>query len=117
MVLDNIGDDTLSCNLEVLAQLGHVVSIVDLVQPQNLLQAWDQNANYHFALARQNRGKLDEPGALVERDRLRSHVSVAYSLADTPPVHARPRSYDNGIREKIAIVAEPSADPAQVFAR
>ncbi len=37
VVFDSIGGDTLSRSPEVLAQLGRVVSIVDLAQPQNLL--------------------------------------------------------------------------------
>ncbi len=67
VVFDSIGGDTLSRSPEVLAQLGRVVSIVDLAQPQNLLQAWGRNASYHFVFTRQNRGKLDELSALVER--------------------------------------------------
>lgn len=88
VVFDSIGGDTLSRSPEVLAQLGRVVSIVDLAQPQNLLQAWGRNASYHFVFTRQNRGKLDELSALVERGRLRPHVGAVYSLADIPP---RPR--------------------------
>ncbi|MGV8637771.1 zinc-binding dehydrogenase, partial [Pseudomonas aeruginosa] len=84
VVFDGIGGDTLSRSPEVLAQLGRVVSIVDLAQPQNLLQAWGRNASYHFVFTRQNRGKLDELSALVERGRLRPHVGAVYSLADIP---------------------------------
>ena len=84
VVFDSIGGDTLSRSPEVLAQLGRVVSIVDLAQPQNLLQAWGRNASYHFVFTRQNRGKLDELSALVERGRLRPHVGAVYSLADIP---------------------------------
>lgn len=100
VVFDSIGGDTLSRSPEVLAQLGRVVSIVDLAQPQNLLQAWGRNASYHFVFTRQNRGKLDELSALVERGRLRPHVGAVYSLADIPLAHARLESRDNGIREK-----------------
>ncbi|HBN9630949.1 zinc-dependent alcohol dehydrogenase family protein [Pseudomonas aeruginosa] len=117
VVFDSIGGDTLSRSPEVLAQLGRVVSIVDLAQPQNLLQAWGRNASYHFVFTRQNRGKLDELSALVERGRLRPHVGAVYSLADIPLAHARLESRDNGIRGKIAIAVEPSVDPAQAFAR
>ena len=60
---------------DALAQLGRVVSIVDIALPQNLVQAWGKNASYHFVFTRQNRGKLDELSALIERGQLRPHVA------------------------------------------
>ncbi|ODA18965.1 NADPH:quinone oxidoreductase, partial [Achromobacter xylosoxidans] len=89
VVFDTIGGDTLTRSPDALAQLGRVVSIVDIAQPQNLIQAWGKNASYHFVFTRQNRGKLDELSALVERGQLRPHVGAVYSLADIPAAHAR----------------------------
>lgn len=111
VVFDTIGGGTLSRSPDALAQLGRVVSIVDVAQPQNLIQAWGKNASYHFVFTRQNRGKLDELSALVERGQLRPHVGATYSLADIPLAHARLESRDNGIRGKIAIAIVPSANP------
>ncbi|SIR17384.1 NADPH:quinone reductase [Pseudomonas sp. B10] len=108
VVFDTIGGDTLSRSADVLAQLGRVVSIVDIAQPQNLVQAWGKNASYHFVFTRQNRGKLDELSALVERGQLRPHVGAVYSLADIPLAHARLESGNNGLLGKIAIAVEPS---------
>ena len=108
VVFDTIGGDTLSRSADVLAQLGRVVSIVDIAQPQNLVQAWGKNASYHFVFTRQNRGKLDELSALVERGQLRPHVGAVYSLADIPLAHARLESANNGLLGKIAIAVEPS---------
>ena len=108
VVFDTIGGDTLSRSADVLAQLGRVVSIVDIAQPQNLVQAWGKNASYHFVFTRQNRGKLDELTALVERGQLRPHVGAVYSLADIPLAHARLESANNGLIGKIAIAVEPS---------
>ncbi|POA31756.1 MULTISPECIES: zinc-dependent alcohol dehydrogenase family protein [unclassified Pseudomonas] len=108
VVFDTIGGNTLSRSPDVLAQLGRVVSIVDIAQPQNLVQAWGKNASYHFVFTRQNRGKLDELSALVERGQLRPHVGAVYSLADTALAHARLESPNNGIQGKIAIAVEPS---------
>ncbi|WP_323163746.1 zinc-dependent alcohol dehydrogenase family protein [Pseudomonas atacamensis] len=108
VVFDTIGGDTLSRSADALAQLGRVVSIVDIAQPQNLVQAWGKNANYHFVFTRQNRGKLDELSALVERGQLRPHVGAVYSLADIPLAHARLESANNGLLGKIAIAVEPS---------
>ncbi|MDR6162624.1 zinc-dependent alcohol dehydrogenase family protein [Pseudomonas fluorescens] len=108
VVFDTIGGDTLSRSADALAQLGRVVSIVDIAQPQNLVQAWGKNASYHFVFTRQNRGKLDELTALVERGQLRPHVGAVYSLADIPLAHARLESANNGLIGKIAIAVEPS---------
>jgi NADPH2:quinone reductase len=103
VVFDTIGGNTLSRSPDVLAQLGRVVSIVDIAQPQNVIQAWGKNASYHFVFTRQNRGKLDELSALIERGQLRPHVGAVYSLADIPLAHARLESPHNGIQGKIVI--------------
>ncbi|QEI06736.1 zinc-dependent alcohol dehydrogenase family protein [Pigmentiphaga aceris] len=110
VVFDTIGGDTLSTSADVLAQLGRVVTIVDTAAPQNLLQAWAKNASYHFVFTRQNRGKLDEVSALVERGQLRPHVGAVYPLADIAQAHARLESRDNGLQGKIAIAVVKSAD-------
>ncbi|MFC7518555.1 zinc-dependent alcohol dehydrogenase family protein [Herbaspirillum sp. GCM10030257] len=109
VVFDTIGGDTLSRGAEVLAQLGRLVSIVDIAQPQNLIHAWGKNASYHFVFTRQNRGKLDELSALVERGQLRPHVGATYTLEEIPQAHARLESRDNGLRGKIAIAVVPPA--------
>lgn len=116
VVFDTIGGDTLSRSPDALAQLGRVVSIVDLSKPQNLVQAWGKNASYHFVFTRQNRGKLDELNALIERGQLKPHIGAVYSLADIPLAHARLESPNNGIRGKIviAVVPEASSKNAQV---
>lgn len=110
VVFDAIGGDTLARSPDVLAQLGRVVSIVDIAQPQNLIEAWGKNASYHFVFTRQNRGKLDELSTLVERGQLRPHVGAVYSLADLPLAHALLETPNNGVRGKIAIAVDPSAD-------
>lgn len=108
VVFDTIGGDTLSRSPDALAQLGRVVSIVDIAQPQNLVEAWGKNASYHFVFTRQNRGKLDELSALIARGQLQPHVGAVYSLADIPDAHALLETPDNGLRGKIAIAVEPS---------
>jgi NADPH2:quinone reductase len=109
VVFDTIGGNTLSRSPDALAQLGRVVTIVDIAQPQNVVQAWGKNASYHFVFTRQNRGKLDELSALIERGQLRPHVGAVYSLADIPRAHARLETPNNGVRGKIAIAVGPSA--------
>ncbi|PCF97603.1 zinc-dependent alcohol dehydrogenase family protein [Vreelandella nigrificans] len=108
VVFDTIGGDTLSRSPDALAQLGRVVSIVDIAQPQNLVEAWGKNASYHFVFTRQNRGKLDELSALIARGQLQPHVGAVYSLADIPDAHALLETPNNGLRGKIAIAVEPS---------
>ena len=109
VVFDTIGGDTLTRSPDVLAQLGRVVSIVDIARPQNLIQAWGKNASYHFVFTRQNRGKLDELSALVERGQLRPHVGAVYTLADIATAHARLQDPNNGLQGKIAIAVVPPA--------
>lgn len=113
VVFDTIGGDTLSRSPDALAQLGRVVTIVDIAQPQNLIEAWGKNASFHFVFTRQNRGKLDELSTLVERGQLRPHVGAVYSLADIPLAHARLETSSNGVRGKIVIAVDPSADTAR----
>ena len=108
VVFDTIGGNTLSRSPDALAQLGRVVTIVDIAQPQNLVQAWGKNASIHFVFTRQNRGKLDELSALVERGQLRPHVGAVYSLADIPLAHSRLETPNNGVQGKIAIAVRPS---------
>lgn len=110
IVFDTIGGTTLSDSPDVLAQLGRVVTIVDIAQPQVLLQAWGKNASYHFIFTRQNRGKLDELSTLVERGQLRPHVGAVYSLDDIALAHARLESRDNGLQGKVAIAVIPPTD-------
>ena len=111
MIFDTIGGDTLTRSPDALAQLGRVVSIVDIAKPQNLIQAWGKNASYHFVFTRQNRGKLDELKALVERGQLRPHIGAVYSLADISSAHALLETPNNGLRGKVAIAVEPSLAP------
>jgi NADPH:quinone reductase len=114
VVFDTIGGDALSRSPDALAQLGRVVSIVDIAQPQNLIEAWGKNASFHFVFTRQNRGKLDELSTLVERGQLRPHVGAVYPLEEIALAHARLETPNNGIRGKIAIAVDPSAHVADV---
>lgn len=111
VVLDTIGGDTLQRSPHVLAQLGRIVSIVDIAQPQNLIEAWGRNASYHFVFTRQNRGKLDELAALVARGQLKPHVGKVYPLEGIADAHAQLERPRNGVRGKvgIAVVAEGGA--------
>jgi NADPH2:quinone reductase len=106
VIFDTVGGDTLSRSPDALAQLGRVVTIVDTAQPQNVIGAWGKNASYHFVFTRQNRGKLDELSALIERGQLRPNIGAVYSLADIPLAHAHLETPHNGIQGKIAIAVD-----------
>ena len=103
VILDTIGGDTLAQSPDALAQLGRVVTIVDIPKPQNLVQAWGKNASYHFVFTRQNRGKLDELSALVGQGLLRPHIGAVFSLTEIPQAHALLQRPHHGLRGKIAI--------------
>jgi NADPH2:quinone reductase len=108
VVFDTIGGNTLSRSPDALAQLGRIVTIVDIAQPQNLVQAWGKNASIHFVFTRQNRGKLDELSVLVARGQLRPHVGAVFSLADLPLAHKLLETPNNGVQGKIVLDVRPS---------
>ncbi|MFC3693770.1 zinc-dependent alcohol dehydrogenase family protein [Chenggangzhangella methanolivorans] len=104
VVFDTIGGDALTRSALVLADAGRVVSIVDIAQPQNLIEAWGKNAAYHFVFTRQNRGKLDALTNLVERGLIRPVVGAVLPLARIGEAHDVLESGGaRGLRGKLAI--------------
>ena len=116
VVFDTIGGDTLTRSPRVLADAGRVVSLVDIAQPQNLIEAWGRNASYHFVFTRQNRGKLDALTRLVERGLVKPVLGATLPLARMGEAH---ELLENGgtyaLRGKIAIdvVGQTLALPAR----
>lgn len=104
VVFDTIGGDTLTRSPLVLADAGRVVSLVDIAQPQNLIEAWGKNASYHFVFTRQNRGKLDALTRLVERGLVKPVIGATLPLARMGEAH---ELLENGgayaLRGKVAI--------------
>ncbi|MDX4975405.1 zinc-dependent alcohol dehydrogenase family protein [Myroides odoratimimus] len=105
VIIDTIGRTTLTDSGKVLSQLGQVVTLVDITQPQNLIEAWGKNATYHFVFTRQNRNKLDELTKLVEQGKLKPIVTKVFSLEDMDKAHdlLETRSADKDFYGKIAI--------------
>lgn len=104
VVLDTIGGDALTKSPLTLAESGRVVSIVDISQPQNLIEAWGKNAAYHFVFTRQNRGKMDALTTLIERGLVKPIVGATLPLARMSEAHElleSRRSY--ALHGKIAI--------------
>ncbi|KUY30632.1 zinc-dependent alcohol dehydrogenase family protein [Elizabethkingia ursingii] len=108
VIIDTIGGTTLTDSGKVLSQLGQVVTLVDITQPQNLIEAWGKNATYHFVFTRQNRNKLDELTKLVEQGKLKPIVTKVFSLEDMGKAHylLETRSSNKDFYGKIAIDIE-----------
>lgn len=116
VVFDTIGGDTLTRSALALADAGRVVSIVDIAQPQNLIEAWGKNAAYHFVFTRQNRGKLTALTDLVERGLIKPVIGAVLPLARIGEAHALLEGGSSrGLRGKVAIdvVGQTIELPAQ----
>ncbi|MFK4509519.1 zinc-dependent alcohol dehydrogenase family protein [Bradyrhizobium daqingense] len=104
VVFDTIGGDALTKSPLVLADFGRVVSIVDIKQPQNLIEAWGKNAAYHFVFTRQNRGKLDALTNLVERGLVKPVIGAVLPLTRIGEAHdLLENGSSRGLRGKVAI--------------
>jgi NADPH2:quinone reductase len=104
VVFDTIGGDALTRSPLVLADFGRVISIVDIKQPQNLIDAWGKNAAYHFVFTRQNRGKLNALTDLVERGLVKPVIGAVLPLARMGDAHdLLENGSARGLRGKIAI--------------
>lgn len=104
VVFDTIGGDTLTRSPLTLAAFGRVVSLVDIAQPQNLVEAWGKNAAYHFVFTRQNRGKLDALTKLVERGLVKPVIGATLPLARMSEAHdLLENGAARGLRGKVAI--------------
>ena len=86
-IIDTIGGKTLSESGKALKQMGNVVTIVDISEPQNLIEAWGKNATYHFVFTRQNRNKLDELTKLVETNKLKPVLDSIFPLSEIGKAH------------------------------
>ncbi|MDX8568183.1 zinc-dependent alcohol dehydrogenase family protein [Elizabethkingia sp. HX XZB] len=108
VIIDTIGGTTLTDSGKVLSQLGQVVTLVDITQPQNLIEAWGKNATYHFVFTRQNRNKLDELTKLIEQGKLKPIVTKVFSLEDMDKAHdlLETKSSNKDFYGKIAIDIE-----------
>lgn len=117
VVLDTIGGDALTKSPLTLADSGRVVSIVDIAQPQNLIEAWGKNTAYHFVFTRQNRGKLDALTNLIERGFVRPVIGATLPLARMSEAHElleNRRSYVLHGKVAIDVAGDTVARPARV---
>jgi NADPH2:quinone reductase len=63
LILDTVGGDTIERSPYGLRPAGRIVSIVDIPQPQSLLEAWNRNAELHFVFTPPRRRTLDRAAA------------------------------------------------------
>lgn len=104
VVFDTIGGDTLTRSARALADGGRLVSIVDIAQPQNLIEAWGKNAAYHFVFTRQNRGKLNALTNLIERSLIKPVIGAVLPLARIGEAHELLEGGGSrGLRGKVGI--------------
>ncbi|WP_313605941.1 zinc-dependent alcohol dehydrogenase family protein [Rhizobium sp.] len=104
VIFDTIGGETLTRSPLALADAGRVVSLVDIAQPQNLIEAWGKNAAYHFVFTRQNRGKLDALTDLVERGLVKPVIGATLPLARIGEAHELLENGSaRGLRGKVVI--------------
>ena len=108
VVIDTLGGNTLSDSAKVLSQMGHVVTIVDIDKPQNLIDAWGKNATYHFVFTRQSRNKMDELTRLVENNKLKPILTKVFPLSEIGKAHSllETKSGDRNFYGKIGIDME-----------
>jgi NADPH:quinone reductase len=101
LVLDTVGGDTIGRSPEVIHPFGRLVTIVDIADPQTLLDAWGKNLTIHFVLSPQYRDKLDALRNLIERDQIRPVIDSVLPWSDI--VQAHQRLEKGGIRGKIVL--------------
>ncbi|WP_339949514.1 zinc-dependent alcohol dehydrogenase family protein [uncultured Albimonas sp.] len=112
VIFDTIGGDTLTRSPLALAQLGRVVTLVDIARPQNLIEAWGRNASYHFVFTRQNRGKLDGLTRLLERGQVKPIIGASFPLERIGEAHAYLEAgRANALRGKVVITVAPGGEP------
>jgi NADPH:quinone reductase len=101
LVLDTVGGDTIGRSSEVIRPFGRLITIVDIADPQTLLDAWGKNLTIHFVFSPQYRAKLDALRNLIERDQIRPIIDSVLSWSDI--VQAHQRLEKGGIRGKIVL--------------
>ncbi|RXM39290.1 NADPH:quinone oxidoreductase [Chryseobacterium sp. CH21] len=89
VIIDTVGGSTLSDSPLALADYGSVVTLVDIPQPQNLINAWEKNATYHFVFTRQSRDELHHITELIETGRIKPVIDSIYPLEDVQKAHQR----------------------------
>ncbi|MBT2623486.1 zinc-binding dehydrogenase [Chryseobacterium sp. ISL-6] len=89
VIIDTVGGSTLSDSPLALANYGKIVTLVDIPQPQNLINAWEKNATYHFVFTRQNRDELHHITQLIESGHVKPIIDSIYPIEEVKKAHQR----------------------------
>lgn len=89
VIIDTVGGTTLSDAPLALANYGRIVTLVDIPQPQNLINAWEKNATYHFVFTRQSRDELHHITELIEAGHIKPVVDSIYPIEEVKDAHQR----------------------------
>lgn len=101
LVLDTIGEQTIQQSPLVLRPYGRLVTIVDVANPQSLLEAWGKNLTVQFVFTPQYRAKLDALRHLIERNQL--YPVIDSVMPWTRVAQAHQRLEQGGTRGKVVL--------------
>lgn len=97
---------------------GRIVSIVDIPQPQSLLEAWNRNAELHFVFTPPRRATLEGLRVLLESGAVRPLVDSVLPLEQAPAALARlgnrRRARQDRDRDTIYVIGQRFAGPMRV---
>jgi NADPH2:quinone reductase len=100
-VFDTIGGDTIERSPLVMSEFGRLATIVDISQPQSLLEHWGKNTTIYFIFTQQNRGKLDALRMLIERGQVKPLIDAVMPLSEVATAHERVER--GGVRGKVVL--------------
>jgi NADPH:quinone reductase-like Zn-dependent oxidoreductase len=115
LIFDTVGGDTIERSPYALRAGGRIVSIVDIAQPQSLLEAWNRNAELHFVFTPPRRATLDRLRVLLESGGVRPLIDSVLPLEEAPAALARLEA--GGVRGKVALVPPSGGDPGPETSR
>lgn len=84
VVVDALGGETLQRSVEVLAEGGRLVSIVD---PEGVERLRAQGVSAHYVFVQPDQAQLEDLGQKVKAGTLRVHVAAVFPLAEAASAH------------------------------
>jgi len=87
IILDTVGQKTIENSLSLLAPGGRLVSIVDMSEPQNLINGWLVNAEIHFVFTTQSAKRLTELAKVVDAGGIKPIIERVMKLSDIVAAH------------------------------
>lgn len=87
IILDTVGRKTIQNSLSLLTTSGRLVSIVDISEPQNLISAWQANAEIHFVFTTQSAKRLTEIAKVVDAGGIKPVIERVMKLSEIVLAH------------------------------